>query len=488
MEVYNFESFYKIDNRNSEIHFIKEKNVHDMDQVFVTKVYEKEDKYYQNEKNILTALNDYLICYPDLEGGKYILKLKEFTGKIDFEKTSKYKTFYYLPFDYLNNGSLFSYFFFEPPYFDENIVKLLCIKLLKGLKVCHSKNICHRRIEPKHIMFDKDYNPVIIGFTRSLLMEENNQITLDQDFIDLAQLIIKMLSGGVLQSIIRDQNGKITFKQNNRTINEKRLWDSIFLKRGSKIQYSFQKFFSNLLSVKVNVDDLLKEGWLNLDKDIKEIENSFKIEIENRKEKIEKKKIIDTNSMKINLDDLLEKKQNFFSFFPINYDNDNTRGGKKTMPFNELKIKKINHKHIGFMPEYYEIKIINNKIIDKNINDKLPYSFFNDLFEQVKLKYGESNIQPSEDYLEFILYFEDSIENNENDDEEGNNEDRIEDDEELEKLSIKVELYQYENVYDFNNCSYYLYLNHISGDEFEYYQKIKEIIDIVKKTIKENYS
>jgi serine/threonine protein kinase len=87
----------------------------------------------------------------------------------------------------------------------EIYVKLLCYKLLKGLQKCHENNICHNKIDIKNIMFDNDFNPIIIHFSEASLINNKN---FNKDFIGLGIVLAKLMTSGKFISYKYDKNKK----------------------------------------------------------------------------------------------------------------------------------------------------------------------------------------------------------------------------------------------------------------------------------------
>ena len=67
---------------------------------------------------------------------------------------------------------------------------------MQGLQKCHEKNILHNRIDLKNIMLDSEFNPVIIHFSESNLINDNN---FQKDFEGLGLTLAKLMTSGKLK-------------------------------------------------------------------------------------------------------------------------------------------------------------------------------------------------------------------------------------------------------------------------------------------------
>ena len=65
--------------------------------------------------------------------------------------------------------------------FSETHAKVIFKKILEAIKYCHDRNICHLDIKPCNIMFDNDFEPVILdyGFATEF-RDKNNEIKIKE--------------------------------------------------------------------------------------------------------------------------------------------------------------------------------------------------------------------------------------------------------------------------------------------------------------------
>ena len=130
--------------------------------ILIAKIYQKKRIiYYEKEKKILLRISN------ENNNGQndYLIHLKEanaaLTPSDEFSEDSELLTF-----DFLMHGNVVDYVSLKnigKP-FCELYVKLLCYKILLGLKKCHENRISHNRLEIRNIMFDENFNPIIIHF------------------------------------------------------------------------------------------------------------------------------------------------------------------------------------------------------------------------------------------------------------------------------------------------------------------------------------
>ena len=271
--------------------------------ILIAKIYEpSKNKEYENEKNILNIItennnlmNDYIV---KLNNNEVILEHSD-----NFHVNSNK-----LIFNYLNHRQLCDYLYIVPNtnHLKESHIKLLCFKLLQGIKMFHTKNISHNKIDLKNIMFDNDFNPILIHFSEASIIHDNN---FKKDFFGLGIVLAKLITSGKFKSIGYDKKrNKYYFKFNdlNNQIQKNICEESIFWKKVEfinkiKISDEFIQFFEILIKSKdiLNIDDLLNNEWLKELKNNKdEIEKDLKKEIHRIYEKIVEFQNIDKYQIK----------------------------------------------------------------------------------------------------------------------------------------------------------------------------------------------
>ena len=78
------------------------------------------------------------------------------------------------------------------------------LKLLLGLKKIHNNNISHNKIDIRNLMFDDNFNPIIIHFGNAII-SDNHQ----NDFLGLGLILVGLISSKKIISY------KFNKKQNN---------------------------------------------------------------------------------------------------------------------------------------------------------------------------------------------------------------------------------------------------------------------------------
>ena len=126
----------------------------------------------KNEINMLIELNKNSqiesipkIFYPkegyDKEDDDNIINEKKTNEKLYYvtELFSKENLFYYI-----ENGG-----------FSEKHAQVIFKKIVEAIKFCHNKGICHLDIKPANIVFDKNFEPVIIDFGYAAKFIDDNK-------------------------------------------------------------------------------------------------------------------------------------------------------------------------------------------------------------------------------------------------------------------------------------------------------------------------
>lgn len=463
--------------------------------LLVAKIFEERgNEQYKNEKEILSLFSNLNEPFSD-----YIIKLRDIEIALNFDNVFSFNSRYLL-FDYLEYGNLSQYLLYMKEYtkFSETYVKLICYKLLKALDIIHKKNICHNKLDINNIMFDNEFNPIIIHFSEAYIT--NNSFR--KDFQGLAKILaILMTSGGCVdcECIINPKNKKVilVFIDSFR----RKIIDRDFWKKYEKeIPKEFITFFNTLMIKKVNIDDLLKNEWL---KEIKYRDEHY-IEIENKlKEycKIRYKNLLnkkENENINVDINSMIDTTNNYINLKSSNSLIENTLNSDRCSEnldeenniFN-LEIKNTTKEPKGILFNYIKITINNKE------NKNFIYGLIMELLKELKnLNDGnDANIRIDYDnkYLSFNLTIEDNNEINgdqienfedyENCGEDCNNSDYDFDDNEdyKEDLIINLQMVKYkqEDKFDYNFEQYYLMINYIQGEIYDYYY----YFDIIKEKV-----
>jgi serine/threonine protein kinase len=288
---------------NSQVYKIKEKN--QPHSLLIAKIYQKKRKnYYEKEERILSkisrtnnnAMNDYLI------------HLSNINARLDIsEQFTADSTL--LTFDYLKHGNILDYVsvktYGKP--FCELYAKLLCYKLLLGLKKCHENNIIHNNIDIRNIMFDENFNPIIIHFGDAIISNDHQK-----DFKGLGLVLAELLtSRQIISYKFNIKLNKYIFKfhslrnplQKNKC-EESLFWKMVEKTKNIKISKEFIDFFHELTSPDniLNINDLLNNDWLKEAKVYqKEIEKNLKEEFKYNYSLLKKaEELIDNHKVNLN--------------------------------------------------------------------------------------------------------------------------------------------------------------------------------------------
>ena len=130
--------------------------------IYAAKVYEKSNKYYFNEIEILkrlSSLNSQNIIHLITCGEELIIR----ENKPEGEKKQ------FIILDYLPNRDLF-YNITHSNGLDERKIKIIFSKILKAVSQCHSVGICHRDLKLENILLDAQNEPVLCDFGYSGLI------------------------------------------------------------------------------------------------------------------------------------------------------------------------------------------------------------------------------------------------------------------------------------------------------------------------------
>ena len=443
---------------------------------------------YNNEKSILDSLSS------NNTYNNYIIKIKNMD--INLEGDIPFNAEIIL-FDYLQYGNLSKYLLNMDLYtpISQDYIKIICLKLLKAIKVIHNNDISHNNIDLINIMFDNEFNPIIIHFTDAKRDNNNN---FREDFKGLGKTLAKLMTNG------KFLNFEYYEKKNCYAITDnfkKKYRDKKFWSLYEDIPKEFIDFFNILMKERqINIDDLLNNKWLNSitkadDEKFKKIENNhkkyflerYKVLKDNEnseKEEIDINSMINTtNNNSYNLSSLLDSCRSIET--------------SKINNISKLKIKEIDNEPKGIVFDYIEITI--------NLEDVIATSnfFYNYMLKLEEIIQNEDKskitINYDEKYLAFSINVKtyDKKENDIIDDEINNNEEKqdynninnnnnIYEDEnnEDEYLEIKIELFKYDQITNCYKEKYYLMFNYIEGEIYDYYHYLKIIKEKAKNLLK----
>ena len=139
---------------------------------------EKSAKSFHQEIEILKKLSQIHdnIYTPHLYDSYEVTNFKE-VMKMKMPDKIKHKPYYII--DFYSRLSLSFYIGFlkskTKQTISEEYAKVIFKKILEGIKFCHNNNICHLDIKLNNIVFDKEYNPIIIDFGLSEIKDDSNK-------------------------------------------------------------------------------------------------------------------------------------------------------------------------------------------------------------------------------------------------------------------------------------------------------------------------
>ena len=333
--------------------------------------------------------------------------------------------------------------------------KFLFKKIVEGFSFIHSKNICHLDIKPENIVFDKNFEPIIIdfGFAKELegeketlkspgsekykcpeMFENKKYNGIQSDIFSLGVVLFNIVSGscGFLSSKTNDNYYKyIATAKGDYTAYWKLIEKTVKLNFTDEFKKLYVKMIAYNPAERPNINEILNDPWL---KEINEEKDEDKLELEYQEEMSKLyEKIKDEENKEVSISDEIVKKYNTRS----NDDDEDAPFTNKN-----IKAKKIPDDRILIN---YFIKI------NGNLNE-LELDFMNKLVEDIAEKL-HGHCTPSDKSLEFEVKFEKT-------EEKGN-------------CKMDVELFKYEE------GRYLLDFLRTGGeieDYYDYFLKIKELL------------
>ena len=474
--------------------------------LLIAKIFdEQSEEHYNKERNILTIISN-----SNNPNKNYIIQIKNININLELTNYFPFDSRYLL-FDYLEYGNLSKYLYNGALFTDipEQFTKLVCYKLLKAFEVMHGNQIIHNKIDINNIMFNNDFNPIILHFSEAIINNDNNDNNYKIDFRGLGKIAAKMMTSGKFVCLRFNKVKKYFEIIDNvkRATREKDFWNNF-----NKISKGFIDFFDILLKSKtpLNINELINHPWLKEIKDIYDndnniinnnsIENDFKNFFSDKYKNI---KLMEQQDKQIyEIDAIIDMQSNsknngsLINDIMNNGDRNCNAINDKCDIFN-LKVREINSMPKGFLFDYIEI-IINDKNNYNNNYDKFNffYCFIYDLQIFIEeMENLENTVEYSEKYLSFNATFEEKLSK---DNEEIIGADEMKDDiileeDEIENLEMKIELLKYikdkneKNIVDNDEglVKYYLIFNYIQGEISDYYHYMAKIKEKAKEILNE---
>ena len=420
-------------------------------------------KSLQKEIDILVDLNK----EPQ---SNYIPKLYAFDkenikGNKDKIDIINFRPYYVI--DFFSKGNLFYYLENQNCDLSEKYAKFLFKKIVKGIQFCHSRNICHLDIKPVNIVFDKNFNPIIIDFGLSdrIKNEKGQEIIyignkgtlqykcpemwaksiykgVESDIFSLGAVLFNLLTGRVGFNTSQKSDELYKLINNNKGDDNESYWNAIKTGINKEFSKEFKELYLKMVAFKPSerpsIEDILNSEWLKEINNLKqEEENNLENEVRNYLENIYNEIKKENKEIKV----AVKLQENDYK----------TRGGDNETKFfyHNVKLKKISDKRIN----------INHYLILNGDFSKVD--FMNSLANELKEKF---NFEKSEESLKLTIHFEKEQKNEENE-------------EEIDDCIIALELFEYQN------GKYLLDFMRIQGGIPEYYRGFKKIKEIILKKL-----
>ena len=420
-------------------------------------------KSLQKEIDILVDLNKepQINDIPKL----YAFDKENIKGNKDKIDIINFRPYYVI--DFFSKGNLFYYLENQNCDLSEKYAKFLFKKIVKGIQFCHSRNICHLDIKPVNIVFDKNFNPIIIDFGLSdrIKNEKGQEIIyignkgtlqykcpemwaksiykgVESDIFSLGAVLFNLLTGRFGFKTSQESDGYYNLIINNKGDEDDSYWNIIKTQINKEFSKEFKELYLKMVAFKPSerpsIEDILNSEWLKEINNLnQEEENNLENEVRNYLENIYDK--IKNENEEIKVAVKLQK------------DDYKTRGGDNETKFfyHNVKLKKISDKRIN----------INHYLILNGDFSKVD--FMNSLANELKKKY---NFEISKESLKLTINFEKEQKNEDNE-------------EEIDDCIIALELFEYQN------GKYLLDFMRIQGGIPEYYRGFKKIKEIILKKL-----
>ena len=246
--VFDFDNDILNNGFHGEVRIIQ--NIDNHDEKLIAKIYKNpQDPNYIKEKRILETLtdagnNENILHLLPGDNIHLIFMLEGYPAATE-----------YLLFDYYQHEKLSKYLYIKLIPQDENVIKYLIYKIIRAVNTIHQNNIVHGNLNTNNIMFNNDFEPIIIHFVDSSDNINNNQYFVD--YKNLAKIIINIITFGKTVEIICEKN-KFQFKIDTNSYdkeNKEKFCNSL------ENQLS-EEFNNNIINI---IIELMENNHLNLD-------------------------------------------------------------------------------------------------------------------------------------------------------------------------------------------------------------------------------
>jgi serine/threonine protein kinase len=249
---------------NGQVYKIKK--IHPPHSVLIAKIFRKDrSEIFEREKRMLLRISN----ANDDNINDYLLHIRDANATLDISEEFREGS-ELLTFDFFMHGNIIDYVSLKNKGrpLCELYAKLICYKLLIGLKKCHENRVSHNKLEIRNIMFDENFNPIIIHFGEAKISDNHKK-----DFIGLGKVLAELLTSRQIISCKLDKNTnkymlrfypRLNSATKDNFCEESTFWKLLEETSSIKLSKEFIDFFHKLISPDdiVNVDDLLNSEWL----------------------------------------------------------------------------------------------------------------------------------------------------------------------------------------------------------------------------------
>ena len=377
-----------------------------------------------------------------------------------YDKNNDVNERLYYTIDYFSKGNLLDYIQ-NSDKFSERHAKILFKKIVEGIKFCHKKNICHLDIKPANIIFDNEFEPIIIDFGLSKkIKDDKNEIFqyigktgtiqyecpemweigkytgVEADIFSLGVLLFNLISTKCGFGKATNNDPYYSLIINGNYIQYFDIFKNII---NVELSENFKDLYTKMIAYEPKnrpiIEEILAHPWFDEIKNLGKEEEKKEIEV--------KLKEIYDKIKKFN--ETIKYEDNIKAYAHRDLDD------KNVFPNPELRAKKIPNDIIN--PNRYII--IDGYLDEREFMNNLYYGIYNkrdDLADDL-------SINASEEELRLEVTFEYEVE---------------EEDENQKKCNIDIELFKY------SENRYLLDFLRKSGNLSDYYKNFRKIKDIIQ--------
>ena len=377
-----------------------------------------------------------------------------------YDKNNDVNERLYYTIDYFSKGNLLDYIQ-NSDKFSERHAKILFKKIVEGIKFCHKKNICHLDIKPANIIFDNEFEPIIIDFGLSKkIKDDKNEILqymgktgtiqyecpemweigkytgVEADIFSLGVLLFNLISTKCGFGKATNNDPYYSLIINGNYIQYFDIFKNII---NVELSENFKDLYTKMIAYEPKnrpiIEEILAHPWFDEIKNLGKEEEKKEIEV--------KLKEIYDKIKKFN--ETIKYEDNIKAYVHRDLDDNNV------FPNPELRAKKISNDIIN--PNRYII--IDGYLDEREFMNNLYYGIYNkrdDLADDL-------SIIASKKALKLEVTFEYEVE---------------EEDENQKKCNIDIELFKY------SENRYLLDFLRKSGNLSDYYKNFRKIKDIIQ--------